>query len=54
MSFFSFTKIGEQEGRTGPVWEEGWYQLGVEKGPGGVNMVKELYTHVCRWKNGTC
>jgi hypothetical protein len=49
-----FEKEGE-EGKTCPVWRL------VTVGVGGhkerwrrVNVVKILYTHVCKWKNETC
>jgi hypothetical protein len=52
MSLFFLYKIGEQEGRTVPVWGGGhWYQWEgeeVEKGPGRANMVQILCTHVCK------
>jgi hypothetical protein len=54
VSFFSFTKIREQEGRTGPAWGSGsWYQW---EGRGGgervrkVNMVQKMCTYVCKCK----
>jgi hypothetical protein len=47
VSFF-LNKIGEQEGKIGPIWEE------VGKGCRRVNVVQILCTHVCKWKNDTC
>jgi hypothetical protein len=54
MSFFY--KSGEQEGITGSVFVVGISGKGedVERGCRRVNMVPILYTHVCKWKNGTC
>jgi hypothetical protein len=49
---YFFVKIGEQEGKTGPVW--GWYQWeDVRKECRRVNRVKILCSHVCKWKNET-
>jgi hypothetical protein len=54
--FFSFYKIREQEGRTGPIWGD-WYQWeGEDMGRDcrRVNIVQILCTHVYKWKTETC
>jgi hypothetical protein len=52
ISFFFFYKIGEQEGRTYSVWDEGvgTRRRGedMEKGCRKVNMMQILCTHVCK------
>jgi hypothetical protein len=52
MSFFFFCKIGEQEGRTGPVCGVGTSGSGEEvgKGCGKVNMVQILCTYYINGK----
>jgi hypothetical protein len=55
-SFPLFYKIGEQEGRTGPVRGIGTSGSGKEVGKEcqRVNIVQIVCTHVCRWKKGAC
>jgi hypothetical protein len=51
-ALFSFTKLGEQEGRIGHAWR-GWYQWegdNVGKGCRRVSMVQILCTYVCKCK----
>jgi hypothetical protein len=56
--FFSFYKIGEQEGGTGPMGKGRVDTSGREKmaGKGGrrVNMMQKMCTHVGKCKNDTC
>jgi hypothetical protein len=49
-------KIGEQEGRTEPVWGNSTSGSGEDVGIGcrRVNIVQKLCTHVCKRKNETC
>jgi hypothetical protein len=48
-------EIGKQEGKTGPVWKTVISRRGKElrKMYRKVNIMEILYTHECKWKNGT-
>jgi hypothetical protein len=49
MSFFSFYKVREQEGRTGPFLRYQWEEEKVGKWCRKVDMVKILCRHVFKW-----
>jgi hypothetical protein len=55
---FSFYKIKEQEGRTGPAevrWlGTNWKEKVVRKGGSRVTIVQKMCTHVCKCKNESC
>jgi hypothetical protein len=53
MPFFFFYKMGEQEGRTDPLWGFGTSRSREDVGKEGrrVNMVQILCAHVHKWKN---
>jgi hypothetical protein len=52
----SFSKNGEQEGKTGPIWGAGTSGKGedIRKGCRRMNMVEILCIYVCKWENETC